>query len=160
MSSLNFPEKDITLIHDQQDSSAAEIIQTYDNILIKGPHRFNFKIKSEIELVKVIYNLDYTQQCGSTTQPASGEKKFELSRTGKNSLLLNDPVETVFTTEFLPDRYQYKSTYYPGITTIDREFNTMVHQLSVTVAQPSFNTNVNDLELVDVRTFIQLLEIF
>ena len=150
--SLDIPVFDIPLIHDENPPSET---QPYSEILLKGPHTLNFSLSGNTEYIKIIYNLDYTEQCGTISQPASGQKIIEATRQ-VNTPLLIDPSATSLTADFYPDKYQYKKTYFPGLTTIDKDFNTVTHQLSVTIAQPSYNNFVNEVNLLDVRTFTNI----
>ena len=153
---FNIPKIEFDITHENQISTGETITQTYEQIVLKGPHEIQFNIKSQPELIKVVYNLDYSQQCGTTTQPASGEIRYEPEFTTSSNSLLTNPADSVITGRFFPDKYQYETTVFPGLTTIDKDLNKVVHQVSVRVAQPSVHDYVNDLDIVDVRTFTNL----
>ena len=152
---LKIQETDYTLVHAEKPDTGTLTKEYYDELVVKGPTTINFSVSGDVELIKVIYNFDYSKQCGVTTQPVSGEKVIEPVQQELSDILI-DPAEITFQATFFPDRYQYKATYFPGLTTIDRDFNTVVHNLSVTVAQPSMNEFVGDINLLDVRTFTNI----
>ena len=155
---LKLPEHQIELIHESDPFGNSTIHagdQSYAEIQLKGPHTIKFNLSSDNKFTKILYNFDWSQQCASTSQPASSINVVEATRQGNTSILI-DPTDVDITTRIFPDKYQYQKTYYPGLTTIDQDFNTVTHQLSVTIAQPSFNDFVEDVNLLDVRSFTNI----
>lgn len=151
---LNLPEYTINLTHNKNPVSE---IQAYtEAFVLKGPHTVKFTFTGDTAFTKIIYNFDYTLQCESTTQPSSGLTVIEPTRQSNNSLFLIDPSHQTIQTDLFPDKYQFQKTYYPGITTIDEDFNTVVHQLSVTIAQPSLHQFVDDVNLAGFRSFTNI----
>ena len=122
----------------------------YSEIVLKGPYNLNFDFTGAGDLIKIVYNFDEAITCGTVENPVSGENVIESTLSDGEFANLNT---ALLSATFLPSKYNYKKTYYPGLTTINSNFDTVVHQLSVTIAQPSFNQFVKNIDLIDTRSF-------